>query len=64
MVVSKPCRRQGIAEQLMHDLLQWFADRGVTKVQLETTPAAGALYRKLGFVRSAEDLLSLSGDRP
>lgn len=64
VVVSKPCQRQGIAERLMHELLQWFADRGVTKVQLETTPAAEVLYRKLGFVRSAEDLLNLSGARP
>ena len=64
VVVSPPCRRQGIAERLMHELLQWFADRGVTKVQLEATPAAEALYHKLGFVRSAEGLLSLSGGRP
>ncbi|RMR22675.1 hypothetical protein ALP90_02221 [Pseudomonas amygdali pv. ulmi] len=64
VVVSPPCRRQGMAERLMHELLQWFAERGVTKVLLETTPAAEALYRKLGFVRSVEGLLSLLGGRP
>lgn len=64
VVVSPPCRRQGIAERLMHDLLQWFARRDVAKVQLEATPVAEPLYRKLGFVRSTEGLLSLSGGRP
>ncbi|UVH51833.1 GNAT family N-acetyltransferase [Pseudomonas sp. CBSPBW29] len=64
VVVSPPCRRQGMAERLMRELLQWFAAHGVTKVLLETTPAAEALYRKLGFVRSMEGLLNLSGGRP
>jgi len=63
VVVSPPCQRQGIAERLMYDLLQWFTERGATKVLLETTSVAEALYRKLGFVRSAEGLLSLSGGR-
>lgn len=64
VVVSPPCRRQGIAERLMHELLQWFAEHGAAKVQLEATPVAETLYRKLGFVRSPEGLLSLAGERP
>lgn len=64
VVVSPPCRRLGIAEQLMRELLLWFTERGATKVLLETTPTAEALYRKLGFVRCVENLLSLSGGRP
>ena len=64
VVVVPACRRQGIAERLMRELLQWFAGRGATKVLLETTPDAEALYRKLGFARSQEGLLSFVGDRP
>lgn len=64
VVVVPACRRQGIAERLMRELLQWFAGHGATKVLLETTPAAEALYRKLGFARSPEGLLSFVGGRP
>ncbi|UDM48807.1 GNAT family N-acetyltransferase [Cupriavidus sp. MP-37] len=63
VVVAPVCRRQGIAERLMRELMQWFAGRGVAKVLLETTPAAQALYRRLGFVLSQEDLLIFAGDR-
>jgi GNAT superfamily N-acetyltransferase len=64
VVVSPAWRGQGIAERLIRDLLQWFAECSVSKVMLETTPMAEMLYRKLGFVRSPESLLSFSGGRP
>jgi len=64
VVVSPSYRRQGIAKRLMHELLHWLSGRGAAKVLLEATPAAEPLYLKLGFVRSAEGLLTLSGGRP
>lgn len=64
VVVAPACRRQGVAERLMRELMQWFTERCVAKVLLETTLAAEALYRKLGFERSQEDLLIFAGGRP
>lgn len=63
VVVAPAYQRQGIAKLLMCELLKWFSGRGATKVQLETTPAAETLYRKLGFKRSPEGLLSFVGGR-
>ncbi|NYT76950.1 GNAT family N-acetyltransferase [Alcaligenaceae bacterium] len=64
VVVAPAYRRQGIAERLMRELMQWFAKRGVAKVLLETTPAGETLYRKLGFSHSQECLLIFEGERP
>lgn len=63
VVVASACRRQGVAERLMRELLRWFAERGAAKVLLETTPIAEKLYSKLGFTRSSEGLLSFVGGR-
>ncbi|WP_316426031.1 GNAT family N-acetyltransferase [Klebsiella oxytoca] len=64
MVVLPLWRRMGIAERLMHELLQWFFMMKVTKVVLESTQVAEALYQKLGFSPHSERLFSLSGGRP
>lgn len=64
MVVSPSWRRMGIAESLMHELLKWFSLMEVTKVVLESTHVAEAMYRKLGFSPNSERLLSFSGGRP
>ncbi|GAA2719109.1 MULTISPECIES: GNAT family N-acetyltransferase [Streptomyces] len=52
-------RGRGYARATTEALLGWFAERGVTRVDLHATPDAEALYRSLGF---AEHSLALSLD--
>ncbi|WKX73878.1 GNAT family N-acetyltransferase [Streptomyces sp. XD-27] len=52
-------RGRGYARATTEALLDWFATRGVTRVDLHATPDAEALYRGLGF---AEHSIALSLD--
>lgn len=64
VVVAPSWRRQGVAGQLMHALMDWFAERSASKVVLEATHDAEQFYDKLGFVRSPEGLFTNGGARP
>ncbi|NKQ12634.1 GNAT family N-acetyltransferase [Pseudomonas sp. SST3] len=57
VVVAPQWRAKGIATQLMHQLLRWFANRDVGAVVLQSTEDAGRLYEALGFKASSERLL-------
>ncbi|KGK83391.1 GNAT family N-acetyltransferase [Stutzerimonas degradans] len=57
VVVAPQWRAQGIARQLMRQLLRWFDNREVATVVLQTTPDASRLYATLGFQTSTECLL-------
>ncbi|AXK33767.1 GNAT family N-acetyltransferase [Streptomyces armeniacus] len=52
-------RGRGYARATTEALLAWFAERGVTRVDLHATPDAEKLYRGLGF---AEHSVALSLD--
>jgi ribosomal protein S18 acetylase RimI-like enzyme len=52
-------RRRGYARATTVALLDWFAARGVTRVDLHATPDSEAMYRALGF---AEHSVALSLD--
>ncbi len=52
-------RGRGFARATTEALLDWFAERGVTRVDLHATPDAEHLYRDLGF---REHSLALSLD--
>ncbi len=52
IAVDAPFRRQGIAEILMYDVLNMFAERGAQTSMLEvrvSNQAAQALYQKFGY---------------
>lgn len=50
-VVTDPAhRRRGHSRTLMRDLLAWFREREVTRVDLYASPEGAPLYRDLGFV--------------
>lgn len=42
-------RGRGLASLVLTSLMGWFEERGVPRVELQTTPDAFALYRKFGF---------------
>lgn len=42
-------RGRGLASQVLAELMAWFAERDVPRVELQTTPDAFALYEKFGF---------------
>lgn len=52
-------RGRGLARTTTEALLAWFAERGVTRVDLHATDDAEPLYRSLGF---AEHSTALSLD--
>ncbi|GAB2812878.1 GNAT family N-acetyltransferase [Streptomyces daliensis] len=54
-------RGRGYARDTTRALLDWFADRGVTRVDLHATPEAEGLYRGLGFTTHS---IPLSLDLP
>ncbi|EBV3243180.1 GNAT family N-acetyltransferase [Salmonella enterica subsp. enterica serovar Oranienburg] len=57
VVVAPEWRGNGLASLLLTALFSWFSSRDAGKVMLQTTLAGDALYRKLGFKNSGEDLL-------
>ncbi len=44
-------RRRGYSRACMTALLTWYAERGVTKVELNASPYGEPLYQQLGFAR-------------
>jgi GNAT superfamily N-acetyltransferase len=52
-------RRRGYSRACMLRLLAWFAQRGVTIVDLRASPEGEPLYRSLGFVRTTEPAMRL-----
>ncbi|MDI1462059.1 GNAT family N-acetyltransferase [Catellatospora sp. KI3] len=49
-VVTEPGhRRRGLSRACLSALLEWFAGRGVTSVDLRATEDGAPLYRELGF---------------
>lgn len=59
VVVDPPWRRRGLGARVMDHALDWLASRDVSAVALQTTEDGAPLYRKLGFVPTGEDLLTL-----
>lgn len=43
-------RGRGYATSIMRALMQWFDERGVTKLELHASPFGVEIYRRLGFV--------------
>ncbi|MCO5992691.1 GNAT family N-acetyltransferase [Actinoallomurus rhizosphaericola] len=58
-VVTDPAfRRRGHSRSIMEGLLAWFAERGVSRVDLNATADGEPLYRSLGFTEHPEPMLS------
>jgi ribosomal protein S18 acetylase RimI-like enzyme len=49
MVTDPAYRGQGYARLIMQELLTWFQERDVTRVDLHAPAEAAALYRSMGF---------------
>ncbi|MEW2358212.1 GNAT family N-acetyltransferase [Spirillospora sp. NPDC029432] len=49
MVTDPAYRGRGYARMIMQELLAWFGNRGVTRVDLHAPAEAAALYRSMGF---------------
>lgn len=53
MIISPRCRRAGLGQRLTQTVLEFCEQRGIPRVELETSStqqAAVALYTKLGFI--------------
>jgi GNAT superfamily N-acetyltransferase len=60
-VVTDPAHRGlGYAHAVMEGLLDWFRDRGVSRVDLNASPDGMRLYRRLGFADHPDPTLSLT----
>ncbi len=60
-VVTDPDhRRRGYSRACVSRLLDWFRERGVSKVDLRASAEGEPLYRALGFVRTAEPAMRLT----
>jgi|LauGreDrversion4_2_1035121.scaffolds.fasta_scaffold83463_3 N-acetylglutamate synthase-like GNAT family acetyltransferase len=57
MVVAKHVQQKGIAGQIMRELLNWFIERDVEKIFLQTTGVAKPLYLNIGFNPINEETL-------
>ncbi|MFD0555750.1 ribosomal protein S18 acetylase RimI-like enzyme [Stackebrandtia endophytica] len=53
-------RRRGHARACTVALLEWFADQGVTRVNLRASAEAEPLYRSLGFERTGDPAMRLN----
>lgn len=58
IVTDTAHRRRGHARLIMENLLQWFDDRGLRRVDLHASPDGQALYRSLGFDDHPDPTLS------
>ncbi|SDB81888.1 Ribosomal protein S18 acetylase RimI [Raineyella antarctica] len=56
MCVDESRRGQGLGRALMEAALVWCRQRGAQSARLDATPGAVAIYQRLGFDRSADDL--------
>lgn len=59
VVVDPRWRRRGLGTLVMGHALDWLRGRGASAVVLQTTGSGAPLYRRLGFVPTGEDLLTL-----
>jgi GNAT superfamily N-acetyltransferase len=58
-VVTDPAyRRRGHSRSIMEGLLDWFAERGIRRVDLTASPDGEPLYRALGFAEHPDPTLS------
>lgn len=63
VVILPQWRRQSVAFHIMQNLLNWFNEKSVSKITLESTREAKGLYKKLGFIISSENLFIHEGKR-
>jgi ribosomal protein S18 acetylase RimI-like enzyme len=64
-VVTDPAhRRRGHARACLSALLDWYRDRGVTRIDLLASEGALDLYRGIGFTRTDSVTMRLSTQEP
>lgn len=56
VVVAPSFRRQGVAASLLTSLTEWFSERNVSKILLESTPGSETFYLSQGFSPELETL--------
>lgn len=49
-------RRRGVARDILTEIMQWFRDRGVTRVRLHSTLHGTPIYKSLGFVENNNEM--------
>jgi GNAT superfamily N-acetyltransferase len=54
MVTDDAHRRQGMARVVFAELMAWFREQGVTRVDLHASSMGEPLYRQLGFTENRE----------
>jgi GNAT superfamily N-acetyltransferase len=54
MVTDDDHRREGLARLVFEALMAWFAELGVTRVDLHASAMGEPLYRQLGFTENRE----------
>ena len=54
MVTDDVHRRQGMARVVFAELMAWFTELGVTRVDLHASSMGEPLYRQLGFTENSE----------
>ncbi|MDG4861021.1 GNAT family N-acetyltransferase [Streptomyces sp. T-3] len=57
VVVDPAMRRHGLGRRIMRHVLEWFREREIRTVFLQTTPDAADLYKRIGFRRTGEDTM-------
>ena len=63
--VSTDCRGAGVGERLVREAVAWATRERLSRVDLNTVPAARTLYERIGFVPAPERTMTLvlpSGD--
>lgn len=63
MCTDERHRRQGLARMVFAELMRWFADLGVTAVDLHASAMGEPLYRSVGFGNPIEPELRWHADR-
>ncbi|MBX9447414.1 GNAT family N-acetyltransferase [Dickeya chrysanthemi] len=56
VVVAPSFQRQGVAASLLKSLTEWFSEKKVSKILLESTPGSKAFYIAQGFIPEQETL--------
>ncbi|MFC7304823.1 GNAT family N-acetyltransferase [Streptomyces monticola] len=57
VVVDPAMRRRGLGLRVMGYVMDWFQERGIRTVFLQTTSAAADLYTRIGFQPTGEDTM-------